>query len=282
MRYIQGFVRSLDDVSKEKLTKGKNGELFALLQADIAAGCVFPAVRKNELYFYYLGGCLYKFARCYFTRDKNWEKFGVNTDGLFVYDKAKNEVEHKFAKMHGGSAERWLLNKLYCHTFNTELKSKVVVLDIEVNLKGAIGGGKKCDLVLLNTETNEIMFVEGKVFADPRVKCKVGRTPEVIEQVNIYTAAMEEQRQVIIEQYGEYVRIINDLFGTSYNPPKKLIEPAKLLVYETDFSNLTVNGSYSIETINQSLGTDNVMWVETYNEPTIEEIWTALSGGVCK
>ena len=282
MRFIQGFVRCLDDVSKEKLTIGKNAELFKLLKADIEAGNVFPAVRKNELYFYYLGGCLYKFARRYFSRDKNWEKFGVNTQELTPYEKAKNEVENKFKHMHGGSAERWMLNRLYCYTFNPELKSKVVVLDIEVNLKGAIGGGKKCDLVLLNTETNELMFVEGKVFADPRVKCKVGSTPEVIEQVNIYTAALAEQRQVIIEQYGENVRIINDLFGTSYNPPKTLIEPAKLLVYETDFLNLTVNGNYSIETINQDLGSGNVMWVEKGNEPTLEEIWTALSGTLCK
>lgn len=277
MRFIQGFVRRFDNVSKQKITNGKNAELFNLLKADIAAGQVFPAVRKDELYFYYLGGCLYKFTRGYFTRDKNWEKFGVNTEGLTPYEKAKNEVEHKFKAMRGGSAERWLLNKLYCHTFNPELKSKVVVLDIEVNLKGSIGGGKKCDLVLLNTETDQIMFVEGKVFADNRVKCEVGRIPEVIEQVNIYTAAMQEQREVIIEQYGEHVRIINDLFGTSYNPPKTLIEPAKLLVYETGGGTVK-NASHSMDLINESLGVENIMWVEMGKAPTIDEIWEALKG----
>lgn len=259
-----------------------NSTLFALLTNDIKSGNVFPAVRNNELHFYYKGGCLFKFLKGAFYRDKNYDKYSQGTEGLSAYEKAKKQNENKYSKSNGGAKERQLLDKLYCHTFDTDLKSKVVVLDIEVNLKGNIGWGKKCDLVLFNTETNDLMFVEGKVFSDNRVKCLCGSTPEVIEQVNVYTAAIEEQAQGILEQYTQYIRIINKLFGTTYTQPQKLIRVAKLLVYETDFAKLTANGRYSIDIITGALGTGNVMWVEKDVEPTLEEIWNALCGEICR
>ena len=265
-----------------KLAKDDNATLFALLKNDVKRGKVFPAVRHNELHFYYKGGCLFKFLKGAFYRDKNYDKYSQHTDGLPTYEKAKQQNENKYSKTNGESKERKLLDELYCNTFDSDLKSNVVVLDIEVNLKGNIGWGKKCDLVLLNTKTDEIMFVEGKVFSDNRVKCLCGSMPEVIRQVNVYTSAIEEQRHVILEQYAEHIRIINNLFGTTYRPPQKLIEPAKLLVYETDLLNLTVNGRYSIDAITKELGADNVMWVQKSLEPTLDEIWNAFCGEICR
>ena len=217
-----------------------------------------------------------------FFRDSNYDLYSSGTAGLSLYEKAKKENENKYTNKKGAASERQLLDNLYCHTYNHNLKSNIVVLDIEVNLKGNVGWGKKCDLVLLNTETDEIMFVEGKVFSDSRVKCLRGRTPEVIQQVSIYTAAIEEQKNLIIEQYSEYICVINKLFGTTYKPPRKLIPTAKLLVYETDFMNLTSNGRYSIDTITEQLGASNVMWVRKGEEPTLEEIWNAICGGICR
>lgn len=277
-----GFLRTFKNQSINIMFAGKNGELFERLKADILLGNVFPAIRVNELHFYYKGGCLYKFVGGSFKRDKNYERFSKNTEGLSPYEKAKKQNENKFTNKKGEITERQLLDKLYCYTYNSNLKSNVVVLDIEVNLNGNMGWGKKCDLVLLNTETDEIMFVEGKVFSDTRVKCVYGTMPEVIEQVSIYSAAVAEQQQNIIEQYSEYIRIINCLFGTTYRAPQKLIEPAKLLVYETISQSLTDNGRYSIDTVNAKLGKENVMWVEKGNEPALEEIWNALSGATCR
>ena len=256
-----------------KLDACCNATLFTMLKADVLKGEVFPAVRQNELHFYYKGGCLYKFARGSFRRDKNFEKFGVGFEDLQPYEKAKKENEIKFRNAAGGEAERQLLDKLYCHTFNPEKRSKVVVLDIEVNLGGQ--AVRKCDLVLLNTQTDELMFVEGKVFSDGRVLVAMSFTPEVIAQVNTYAAAIAEQRQIILEQYARHVEIVNGLFGTAYRVPKKLVEPAKLLVYGTPIKP-TKNGLYSIDLINTELGTDNVLWVKPDENPTLDEIWEAL------
>ena len=256
-----------------KLDSCCNATLFNMLKSDVLKGEVFPAIRQNELHFYYKGGCLYKFAQGSFRRDKNFEKFGVGFENLPPYEKAKEENEIKFRHVAGGEAERQLLDKLYCHTFNSEKVSKVVVLDIEVNLGGQ--AVRKCDLVLLNTQTDELMFVEGKVFSDGRVLVAVSFTPEVIAQVKTYTAAIENQRQNIIEQYARHVEIINGLFGTFYRSPKRLVEPAKLLVYGTPCKP-TKNGQYSIDKINTELGADNVIWVNSNENPTLDDIWEAL------
>ena len=258
---------------------GEYAKLFGLLKTDVLAGRVFPAVRTNELHFYYKGGCLYKFNGAY-SRDDNYKLYSEGTEGLSDYERAKKENENKFTNRKGGVTERGLLDRLYKFTYCKDLKSDVVVIDIEVNLNGSIGRGKKCDLVLLNTKTDELMFVEGKVYSDSRVKCAAPYIPEVIEQVNTYTSAMAEQRLNILAQYGEYIKIVNGLFGTEYRPPKRLLEPAKLLVYGTG-GGRAENIEYTIQTINQKLGAGNVMWVRG-KEPALDEIWNALSGGICR
>ena len=273
------FIRSFNDKQIRQMKSEGNAELYAKLKSDIRCGntecSVFPAVRRRELYFYYKGGCLYKFSNGRFSRDPKFELYSKNTEGLSEYDKAKKQIENKFTSTSGNAKERRLLDRLNVFTFNPQFRSKVVVLDIEVNLNGRIGGGKKCDMVLLNTDTHEIAFVEGKVFRDYRVNVKCGRIPEVIEQVNAYTLAVEEQTENVLKQYAEHIRIINELFGTVYNAPKKIIKPAKLLVYDVP-KPLTANQSYSIETINAKLGAQNVAWYGENENPFIDEIWGAL------
>ncbi len=266
------FIRSFNRAQAEKL----NGDnLYKQLKEDVLRGVVFPAVRVNELHFYYKGGCLYKFTGGSFKRDKNYERYGKDTEGLSDYERAKNQVEHRYANPDGEAMERQLLDKLYCHTFDLNYKGNAVVLDIEVDLNGTVGRGMKCDMVLLNRYTDELMFVEGKVFSDSRVNVAISYTPEVIAQVNTYTAAIAEQRQNILEQYASYIGIINGLFGTAYRPPKRLIEPAKLLVYKTPEAPRK-NGEYSIGKINDELGAGNVLWVKGSDEPSLDEIWARL------
>ena len=56
------FIRDFSRIQIDKMTNGENARLFNRLKADVLKGKVFPAVRKNELHFYYKGGCLYKFV----------------------------------------------------------------------------------------------------------------------------------------------------------------------------------------------------------------------------
>jgi len=272
------FVRSFDLEKIAKLS-AEDTELFAKLKADTYKGEVFPAVRKNELHFYHGGGCLFIFSgrRLKRSNEKKYDKkeYNIGTKDLSKYEKAKKQNENKHASKDGSPKERQLLDGLNKHTFDPNRQAKVVVLDIEVRLNGKVDRGKKCDMVLLNTETNQIMFVEGKVFSDKRMKCGRKKPPEVIEQVNKYTAAIGEQHEKIIEQYSEHIRIINEVFGTEYKQPKDLFGNAKLLVYKTP-QDPRENEKRSIKKINEELGANNVMWVKGDYEPTIDEIWDAL------
>lgn len=269
------FIRCLDEKQILALSNSKNVARYNLLKTDISLGNVFPTIRKNELYFYYKGGCLYKFSNGIFQRDKAYEKYGDGAVGLSEYESAKMQIENKFTNSKGSSKERRLLDDLNCHTFGTNRSNNVIVLDIEVNLNGTIGRGKKCDLVLYNLQTRTLMFVEGKVFSDSRVNVKCGAKPEVIEQVNTYTASICEQAQVIIEQYGNHVNIINQLFGTEYEVPLAVVKLAKLLVYEKPLS-LTANNRYSIDTINSAIKENNVAWFKHGEKPSLDEIWDRL------
>ena len=269
------FTRSFEQSKIDKMHSDKNVALFNKLKGDVLKGEVFPAVRINELHFYYKGGCLYKFVGGRFNRNKNYEKYGVGLEEPDEYERAKKENEIKYKNLAGAEGERQLLDSLYSHTFSRGERPSVVVLDIEVNLGGQ--AVRKCDLVLLNTLTDEIMFVEGKVFSDKRVNVAISFTPEVIEQVNIYTAAIASQRQNILVQYARHVEIVNKLFGTYYRPPKAIVEPAKLLCYGTPKS-LNKNGTYGTKLIEEALGAGNVLWVKKDERPSLESIWDSLKG----
>ena len=270
-----GFIRCLDEKQIANLYSDRNIELFKLLKNDILSGVVFPAIRKNQLYFYYKGGCLFKYSNGAFTRDEAYKKYDSGIVGLSDYEAAKKQNENKFTNTKGNNKERQLLDSLNSNTFCNNTTFSTVVLDIEVNLNGAIGGGKKCDLVLYNTQSFELMFVEGKIFSDSRVNVKRGLIPEVISQVNIYSASIAEQEQTIISQYANHIKIINNLFETNFNAPKIVIQPAKLLVYETPVS-LTDNNCYSIDTVTTALGTNNIAWFKQNERPTTDEIWNSL------
>ena len=198
----------------------------------------------------------------------------MDATNLSDYETAKKQIENKFTNSKGNSKERRLLDSLNQFTFGSSTLG-TIVLDIEINLNGNIGRGKKCDLVLYNTQSGELMFVEGKVFSDSRVNVKFGLIPEVIEQVKTYTVSIVEQKQIIIEQYGNHVSIINRLFGTSFKAPTSLIQSAKLLVYETP-SKLTDNNRYSISTINSYIGENNVAWLAQGERPSVDTIWESL------
>ncbi len=269
------FVRSFQEKQITALTDTKNAELYGLIKNDILTGDVFPAIRKNEIYFYFEGGCLYKFSNGKFTRDSAFCKYGSPSENPCEYAAAKQQNATKYTNAKGTDTERRLLNRLYSHTFTPNQRFRVVVLDIEINLNGTIGKGKKCDLLLYNTLSRELMFVEGKVFSDNRVNRICGGTPQVIQQVQTYSAAIAEQKQTIIEQYGNYVRLINKIFGTAYALPEKLVQPAKLLVYNTPHL-LTDNNRYSIDTVTNILGANQILWCRHNEQPSTDEIWNRL------
>jgi hypothetical protein len=97
------------------------------------------------------------------------------------YDKLKEGIELKFSSKKNSKSvecyldleddkenmdkERKFLAQLYSYTYRKqdETTPKVIVLDIEIRANLEDGeNGKKCDMLLFNMESNELMFVEAK------------------------------------------------------------------------------------------------------------------------
>lgn len=136
------FKRSFECLKINKLD-AKKAELWGELKKDVLAGEVFPAVRVNEIHFYYKGGCLYKFNGSSFPRDEKYENYSAGTTGLEKYEKHKQQNKNRFKSEDDLPRERQLLDELNCYTFGEKYHSDVVVLDIEVRLNGEIYGNKK-------------------------------------------------------------------------------------------------------------------------------------------
>jgi hypothetical protein len=278
------FIRRFNNIDALK----KHRLFIEKLNPDVLFGCVFPTVRKDNIDFYYEGGVLFRFEGSRFKRSPRYCQYtpeGCLKSGNCIddYEVYKKENECKFSKTDISEDsllpnERQYLARLNKYTFGQDVSSDVVVLDVEIRLN--IDNAKKCDLVLLNTRTGRIMFVEGKIMQDSRMACKVDsngkRAPKVVEQVEIYSKTIENNADIICKEYGKHIRIINDLFGTTYESEVSIVKPAKLLVYRVP-AQQNENRRYSIEKINELLGKNNVMWNYDNAEPLLDEIWKSLS-----
>ncbi|MBC3899829.1 hypothetical protein GH811_09400 [Acetobacterium malicum] len=305
------FKRRLDQKKIEKIKKTVlwNNHLLP----DIKAGVVFPAIRDEEVHFYYSGGCMFKYSgdnfkfnRSYFKPDyqtvttkETWKNYKITSeiyekdyaslsfickdivgfDFCEEYENIKEVVKQKFYKKNDEKSitERKYLEKLYPFTFGPE-KSDVIVLDIEVraNFKTYIDKKAeyaKCDLVLYNTLKSELQFIEAKLCSDKRVKSR-GMTPEVIEQIEKYNSWFKENedRDNILENYKNYISIINQLFEIELAEPNTLKNTTKLALFE---GNDYYKKTHLHKLVNSTIGADNIAYylADQDQKITNEIIW---------
>ena len=254
---------------------------------------IFPALRKGNIDFYYFGGVLYTLTcQTIGRRNRNYEKYNdgliedmCETPEMREYKKRRRQNKNRFSREGGNEQERALLSALYPFTYSDK-KANVVVLDIEVRLNGKIHTGKKCDMVLLNKSKRKIMFVEAKIFTDPRVRVTKDEIPPVVEQVNAYSQSITEQCEWIPQQYSKFIKTMNKVFdidlfeGFDSSEKLTLVEPAKLLVFSTPTSKKrkeNPNWDYSYEMIENGLGKKNIMWHEGNDAPCLEDVWKELA-----
>lgn len=222
------FIRRFDYPKVEAMKKTKLWR--DCLYPDIMKGIVFPAIRDNEMYFYFSGGCMirytdnsFKFNPGYFKLEyrseevkKAWQKF-VFPDNLLInkilsiesickeiegfdfceqYKNIKDLMKQKFQDTKNDETlekERKYLEKLYPYTYGEE-NSDVIVIDIEIrgNFETKVEKAKsaKCDLMLYNTKTRILQLAEAKLCRNPEVRSK-SNSPKVIGQMNKYNSWIE-------------------------------------------------------------------------------------------
>lgn len=292
VKSISSFKR---EYKKFDLQKFKNEEIYSLLEEDIYCGKVFPALRANEIHFYYEGGRILTFNGGKFSYNTEYHKYMIDTykdsQSNFLinrpseltlkqfYEDLKIGVCERHRRSNKDeSNERQFLAKLYKSTYTkdscTETTSDTKVLDIEMRFnKGK--DRKKCDLVLYNCKLQKLMLVEAKLVDNQEIKSRSGY-PKVIQQVNRYTSWLDDEN-VLKEQYSNYVEFINAVFNTAFNKEiKDICKFAKLVVLKTNKQE-ELKQEHKDKLIDR-LGMENVLFysVDHIHNIKIDEIWNGL------
>lgn len=251
---------------KEKVDSLKNTELFkGKLIDDILNGEIFPSIRNNVIDFYYKGGRLFEYT----------DKFKTNIKYGFIPDASCNYIVESdldkiapikdFTKGYTAIKDRCLaychvealgVSALYkCSAWSEKCNQEdIVLLDIEAmfsrndneNVRGPRSKEDKIfpkyihdrfDIVLYNSKSQEIRVFEAKHFSNSELWSS--NVPRVIKQIQRYENLIKNREKEIISAYTQQIKIMNNLFGKSYEAPKTICKRVGLLIFGFDTNQMT-------------------------------------------
>ncbi len=263
------FERKFDKINVLLDPNTDAGKVFIdLVRPAVLSGKLFMGIRVNRLDFYsggnrfmiYEGGEFKAVPKIYGTSSEgkpmpvekamgnDWkERFDVLIEKCKNYNAEKSEQK-----------ERKILQKYFPHYDKSE---GVIVLDREIRIND--GNGKKCDWLLYNTETRQLKFVEVKMSDNGDLHHLINGNYIVINQIEEYSNQYRKNETVIIEQYRNYVDILNKLLGISLALPESFLDTdAGLAIFEQPH-----------EHIHQDLIDSIHPFIDEHREVSLEEIW---------
>jgi|GEM_PF-745351 len=239
-----------------QLIQLQRNEFFTkCLLPDIRSGLVFPAFRKTDIDFYYLGRKVcswgtgtFKTNIAYLAAFQNRPE-GEVTEAEFsqlvvcrsfrdAYSQIKSHIS-LYEQPESGEVAR-LLKDHSC--FKTSNSGPIVVLDIELSLKALDEGRKqdRIDLVLFHLKEKRIRFVEVKMFENK----EIWPTPEgkvaITGQIARYKRQRDQNCNELTQSYCQYVCLLRDLFGTKLPEPEAIDENVDLLITGFDTPQLQI------------------------------------------
>ena len=238
------FERHLDEKAILRL---QNDLLFIeRLKPDVQKGEVFPAIRVNRLDFYHKGRELFSYdAKGKFSTHKKYAAV-VRSESSYVSesDLQRNigllsfsdpDVYHQIKEncsLHSGDEAEGVSRIYHKYPF-TKNSPPVVVLDIEISFKGE---GKKAqdrvDILLLDKRNGQLRFYEAKHFSNSSLWGS--QRNKMFKQIRDYESQIQKQQANIIGQYGNYVRIVKQLFDCNLPNPRTVDNTVPLLVFGFD------------------------------------------------
>lgn len=228
------FTRKFENFDFQKMS---HEEIYKLIEPEIRSGEIYPALRDDRIDFYYNGECIYHYENNgfsfnpeYFSYfDKKYMMLNEHNDfinGNINFEKfhkdLKTAITKKFSSDKNDKKERSYLKSLYPYTYSQQ-DSTVKVLDIEVYIDGT-----KCDMVLWDTRTNSIQFVEAKLYDDGRLW---GKKLDTVKQIQKYNNAIKYYKQDIIIQYRNYIDFMEQ-FGLKTGEIEILNPSVKLVMFD--------------------------------------------------
>jgi hypothetical protein len=228
--HMEKFSRKLSDRFIHQL---RHDERFWFLQQKAREGAVFAAIRNNTVDVYHKGCRPYHIKPLSYYTDPKYlcapsngpaALFGTQSPGdstsfISTYELIKYNIELLKTK------EREAVSTI-C-TNNSYLKSGIVVaLDVEIGLPGV---GSTLDLLLFNTQSLELQFVEAKLYKGKEFMRQDGKA-KVFRQIDRYQGFLKAQSDDIIEAYRAYIAAINQLFDLTLPEPQSLVPTINLLI----------------------------------------------------
>ena len=244
----------------------KNEPLYKKLENDIhtnkASEKVFPAIRKNEIHFYYKGGRLFKYSgrsfkthlKYAFVCDDKETNRDVTTSVLKCIEVADFTNGYKRIKercaLYNKGLESLFVSKLFQKYSYVTSSENIVLLDIEA----ALTTSERADMVLYDRNNQRIKFVEAKLFSNGELRSskqsetvpneettvKKETAKSVIDQIERYEDTITKNENDIKKAYKNYIDIVNELFGLKIpNDKIKISKKAGLIFF--DFNGNDVN-----------------------------------------
>lgn len=236
------FERKFDFI--EKL---KNEGLFSKLLSDIENGKIFPAVRKNEIHFYYQGGRLFKYdGKNFYTHIKY--AFNIKNDFTDIKESDLKDLKpiedftegyekiKACCKVYSAKSEACNVAKLFKNYSYVNRGEDKVLLDIEAAMDSESGDKNidRFDLVLFDTKEAALQIVEAKLFSNNEIRAEKNSVPSVVGQIERYEKNIAAHGNKIITAYQNYVKIVNELFNLNLPEPQCINNNVNLLIFDFD------------------------------------------------
>lgn len=281
-----GFERILDANIIEGL---KKESLYCdYLLNDIKNGKVFPAIRKNEIHFYYKGGRLFKYtAQGFLTNifyipvfpkdgDKEGDVNEINLCKLKLIEKfteAYEDIKRRCKEYNMGSESAGVAELYEKYSYITSLDN-IVLLDIELVLlsQDEDKGTDRIDILLLNKESGVLQAVEAKLYENNELK---GKPPAVISQIKRYQDNIEESKDSILSAYNNYIKIVNNLFELNLCPIESINPNVNLIYFGFDTPQ---KQSKKFKEIKDGLkGISNVLSIGSASNANLSQVFSCLT-----
>ena len=231
---------------KDLIEKLKKESLWKKLEADCKNGNVYLAIRNGYISFYHRGGSLFKFNKDSFsthvkyatvidTNDDNAPKNYILEGQLENIPRIKSfatgyEGIKKNCELYSGLEAKGVAN-LYHNSSYFQSKS-IFVLDIEIAFKKNDRKQDRIDILLYNNDKQTLRFVEAKLFSNNELWST--STPPVIEQIKKYEEQIVRHEDELLNQYGQYIDELHQIFDIKINSPKKIEPKVSLLIFGFD------------------------------------------------
>ena len=217
---------------------------------------VFMAIRKDKIGFYYKGGLLFSFddINGFKTHIKYAAVIEPNGKGDYLnenelkdlnpstnFESTYPRIQENCSKYSGIEASG--VSDIY-HKYSYFSSNDVVVLDIEVSFESndllandeltniKTTKQDRIDILLFQKSTKTLQFVEAKHYSNKEIWSTT--TPKVIGQIKKYEDQIKHKEKEALQQYGNYIDILNGLFQLDLPVPEKIDPKVTLLIFGFD------------------------------------------------